>query len=386
MQPLLLLKQTLEAAYDPGPLLLDGANVRFTRARQLFYRDGEAFELGIDTTNNLGLRLRFTRQKKQSGLQLAQTDYRRQRQIYSLTPNMKSEEVEELIKSLERPEMRQPSLPGFEAESFRIVRNRCFLETFPTIAMSGIRYTFAEIVQSMIHLPGLRGNPERTYPVSAVGITFPGTFEKYTASIIAKWQEEKSSKVAELGKYLLHLGLTWKVEAKRVDDTRVELRVGRTRSPQQGGAKDMVSVADVGFGVSQTLPVLVALLAARPGQLVYLEQPEIHLHPRAQVAMASILADATRRKVRVVVETHSSLLLLATQTLIAEESLSTGDVKLHWFGRDEKGETTITSGELDEAGAFGNWPEDFGNVELEAQQRYLDAAERKLAQMPEGDE
>ena len=51
----------------------------------------------------------------------------------------------------------------------------------------------------------------------------------------------------------------------------------------------MVSIADVGFGVSQVLPVLVALIVAKPGQLVYLEQPELHLHPRAQVALAQEL-------------------------------------------------------------------------------------------------
>ena len=80
----------------------------------------------------------------------------------------------------------------------------------------------------------------------------------------------------------------------------------------------MVSIADVGFGVSQVLPVLVALIVAEPGRLVYLEQPELHLHPRAQVALAQVLAAAAKRGVRVVAETHSSLLLLAVQTLVAE--------------------------------------------------------------------
>ncbi len=50
---------------------------------------------------------------------------------------------------------------------------------------------------------------------------------------------------------------------------------------RQGATEDTVSIADVGLGISQTLPVLVALHAANNGQLIYLEQPEIHLHPRA---------------------------------------------------------------------------------------------------------
>ena len=73
----------------------------------------------------------------------------------------------------------------------------------------------------------------------------------------------------------------------------------------------MVSIADVGFGVSQVLPVLVALTSREiRDSLVYLEQPELHLHPNAQVALAQMLADAAKRGVRVVAETHSSLLLI----------------------------------------------------------------------------
>ena len=137
----------------------------------------------------------------------------------------------------------------------------------------------------------------------------------------------------------------------------------------------MVSIADVGFGVSQTLPVLVALLAAEPGQLVYIEQPEMHLHPRAQTALAQILAQAANRGVRVIVETHSALLLLAVQTLVAEAQLAPDKVKLHWFKRRDDGVTEVTSADLDGVGAFGDWPEDFAEVALTTESRYLDAAE-----------
>ena len=141
----------------------------------------------------------------------------------------------------------------------------------------------------------------------------------------------------------------------------------------------MVSIADVGFGVSQTLPVVVALREARPGQLVYLEQPEIHLHPRAQTAMAKVLADAAGRGVHVVAETHSALLILGIQTLVAEGKLAPELVKLHWFERRE-GLTKVRSADLDETGSFGDWPEDFADVALEAQGRYLDAVEARSTQ------
>jgi predicted ATPase len=141
----------------------------------------------------------------------------------------------------------------------------------------------------------------------------------------------------------------------------------------------MVSIADVGFGISQTLPVIVSLLAAEPGQLVYIEQPEIHLHPRAQMAMAKILADAANRGVKVVAETHSSLLLLGVQSLVAEGKLSPDKVKLHWFKRrPEDGVTEVSSADLDNAGAFGDWPEDFSSTEMDADTRYIHAAEAKL--------
>lgn len=134
-------------------------------------------------------------------------------------------------------------------------------------------------------------------------------------------------------------------------------------------------VADVGFGVSQTLPVVVALLAARPGQLVYLEAPEIHLHPVAQLASGGLVKRAVDRGVTVVVETHSALFLQSVQTHVARGEISPDDVAMHWFTRDlRSGYTDIHTAELADDGSFGDWPEDFYDVHLDAEAAYLDAA------------
>jgi hypothetical protein len=310
----------------------------------------------------------------------------------------KQKEID-LRPGISKKEMLLWKLPGYVKDvlniflkntswKFNVVQDRCFLKvegtaghTSITMDMPVINNLFLSVdnyIRELIHLPGLRGNPERTYLAAAPSSNFAGTFENYAASVIAKWQANKDRrKVEELGQDLKNLGLTWKVTAKPISDTQVELQVGRLPQSSKAGKSDMVSIADVGVGVSQTLPVLVALHAAKPGQLVYIEQPEIHLHPRAQTAMAQILAKAAKRGVRVVVETHSSLLILGIQTLVAEGEIEPELIKLHWFER-RNGRTEITSRDLDETGAFGDWPEDFADVALEAQSRYLDAAESRM--------
>jgi len=390
MQPLLLLKQTLEESYDPGALLLYGPNVRFTSADQFLSRLGKSdcanvFHVGIAVGPNTSLTIYFCRQPSK-GLEIQQMTYTSGNEKATLRVGMTHEEISSVVSPPVRELYQLISREGKVSHEWVVIRNRCFLELalrigdekeLPQFAFGASPSNMVEpYFREVIHLPGLRGNSERTYPVTAVGSTFPGTFEKYVASVIAQWQTDNhGDKIEALNKDLERLGLTWKVTAKSINDTQVELQVGRLTRAVRGGARDLVNIADVGFGVSQSLPVLVALRVAKPGQLVYLEQPEIHLHPRAQFAMAQVLADAASRGVRVVTETHSSLLLLGVQTLVAEGRLSPETVKLHWFRRRDDGTTEIESSELDEAGAFGDWPKDFADVALEAESRYLDAAE-----------
>ena len=285
--------------------------------------------------------------------------------------------------------MKRRTSNGSDTGHWEIRPERCFLdtawvanakggETLPA-SMSHLSVIWEATIQHVIHLPGLRGNPERTYPATAIGPGYPGTFEKYTATIIAQWMKRKKKVLSQLSDDLRLLGLTGGVMAIPLNAAQIELVVGRLPQLAPVRPEDRVSVADVGIGVSQTLPVLVGLHAAEPDRLVYLEQPETHLHPRAQFDLARVLAIAANRGVRVVVETHSSLLLLGVQTLVAEGILTPDKVKLHWFERGNDGKTTIRPAELDEAGRFGDWPADFDDVTLKAESRFLDAAEARLA-------
>ena len=393
MQTLLLLKQTLEAPYDPGPLLIYGPNVKFSQVKQMFFHSAgtsksQLIEIELHVVGT-ELRLNYSRKKGRGYGWPAELVAQMERTAHGEITLNEHYGSEDIIKQFKGNTFWNPIISAKGMNQAEVIRNRCFLEA--RLSPPGDLPVMKEIIhffpgrpfishlKEIIHVPGLRGNPERAYPVTAIGETFPGTFEDYAASVIAHWGELSDSNLDRLGEALAHLGLTWKVHARAVDDTKVELRVGRLIRPKQGGASDLVNIADVGFGISQTLPVVVALLTAGPGQIVFIEQPEIHLHPRAQVAMAEVLAKAAKRGVRVVIETHSSLLLLGVQSLVAEGILPASDVALHWFLRHpESGVTTVRSAELDEAGRFGDWPEDFGEVALEAESRYLSAAEARI--------
>lgn len=387
MQPLLLLKQTLEASYDPGALRLDGPNVRFTSADQFLSHAGRGkhaavFSVSIETGGAVSLTTYFSKQPTKP-IEVQRSIFIKGKSREELRVDMTSEEINSHLKPDEDDFFR--NLFSKEPDAV-VTRDRFFLVATFRYGGESSYMTFdtkpgemiERYIRGAIHIPGLRGNPERTYVVSAVGETFPGTFENYVASVIAKWQGENGNdKLKGVSQDLNELGLTWKVSAIPLNDTQVELQVARLPQITKSKMSDMVSIADVGFGVSQTLPVVVALREAKPGQLVYLEQPEIHLHPRAQTAMAKVLADAARRGVHVVAETHSALLILGIQTLVAEGKLAPELIKLHWFEREE-GVTKIKSADLDETGSFGDWPEDFADIALEAQSNYLDAVEARM--------
>lgn len=128
----------------------------------------------------------------------------------------------------------------------------------------------------------------------------------------------------------------------------------RTRA---GGSE--VLLTDVGFGVSQVLPVVTLLQYVPEGSTVILEQPEIHLHPLAQAGLADVIIQAaTHRNVQVILESHSEHLLLRLQRRIAEAAVAATDVKLY-FCDAPQGTSVLTPLDIDLYGNILNWPDRF---------------------------
>ena len=115
-----------------------------------------------------------------------------------------------------------------------------------------------------------------------------------------------------IARWLRELGLVHSFEVRPLAEHRREHEV----LVRAWGGGPEANLVDVGFGISQALPVIVQCFYAAPGSLVILEQPEIHLHPSAQSGLADLMIEAVRareggkdRNVQLLVESHSEHLL-----------------------------------------------------------------------------
>lgn len=118
-------------------------------------------------------------------------------------------------------------------------------------------------------------------------------------------------------------------------------------------------LTDVGFGVSQVLPVVTLLQYVPEGATVILEQPEIHLHPLAQANLADVIINAANhRRIQVILESHSEHLLLRLQRRVADQTIASKDVKLY-FCDSPNGVSKLRSLDLDLFGQIANWPKNF---------------------------
>jgi predicted ATPase len=146
------------------------------------------------------------------------------------------------------------------------------------------------------------------------------------------------------------------------------------------GSKSLVNLTDVGFGLSQVLPVIVQCFYAPRGSILIFEQPEIHLHPRVQAALADLFIEAIcaregakERRIQILVESHSEHFLRRLQRRVAEEKLKKEEAALYFCEAGREG-SRIRELEVDDYGRISNWPEHFfGDVtgELEEQTKRM---------------
>ena len=232
-----------------------------------------------------------------------------------------------------------------------------------------------QLFRALYYLGPLRTRAERLYSWAGNepdGVGYTG--ENTIAAILAA-RDRRISPGYRLWTMPFERFIAWKLkEMGLIEEFRVtpisEQRQEYEVEVRTKGSRDWVDLPDVGFGISQVLPVLVQCFYAPPGSIVIMEQPEIHLHPRAQSALADVMIDVISsrehgadRNIQLIVETHSEHFLRRLQRRIAEEKVSREKVSAY-FANVSRTPATLDALQLDECGNILNWPEHFFGDEM----------------------
>ncbi len=118
---------------------------------------------------------------------------------------------------------------------------------------------------------------------------------------------------------------------------------------------------NVGFGITYVLPVVVALISAKPGDIILLENPEAHIHPKGQRILGELLAAVGAGGVQVILETHSDHVMNGIRVAVKKGRLKPENTQFFYFYKDKNDSYRhkVICPVLDEDGRLSEWPEGF---------------------------
>lgn len=250
------------------------------------------------------------------------------------------------------------------------------------------------MLRSIFHVGPLREDPQRLHFWSGelpehVGARGERAIEALLAAgeRTFSWQDGRQATTLPVvvAERLRAMALIHDFELRPLGERRREYEV----LVQTSASLPKVRLTDVGFGVSQVLPVIVECFYVPRRSIVLFEQPEIHLHPRVQADLADLFVDAIRaredgqpRDCQFLIESHSEHFLRRLQRRIAEEEISHADAALY-FVQGDAGGARIDELEVDEFGNIANWPPGFFGDEMEDLVARSEAQARRMTK--EGD-
>jgi predicted ATPase len=116
---------------------------------------------------------------------------------------------------------------------------------------------------------------------------------------------------------------------------------------------------NVGFGLTQVLPIVVAALSAKKADILLIENPEVHLHPAGQALMGQFLAEVASAGVQVIIETHSDHILNGIRLAVNKEIIEPEQTCFHYFQRNQEGKSIVTTPKINKKGRMDDWPDGF---------------------------
>ena len=193
-----------------------------------------------------------------------------------------------------------------------------------------LEYGQGELVGHFLH----RFGNARDFNIKLDSLLHPTSTSRNLLDQTIAWESEISPQV------------TMTVERKGSENVSVEYGYGDNK----GFRSD-----NVGFGLSYTLPVIVALLSASPGALLILENPESHLHPRGQSKLAELIALAAQCGIQIIMETHSDHIFNGIRKTVMNKLIDKDNVKIHFFELNEDNVSQGTEIQLSENGRLLNY-------------------------------
>jgi hypothetical protein len=219
-------------------------------------------------------------------------------------------------------------------------------------------------------LAPLRTRPRRTYDELNEEFKPEGDhIPLVLARLLSTRQEGKNEELDALMRYGAASGLFEKIDVKRMGkrpSDPFQVRV-KTKGPD-------ANLIDVGYGVSQSLPIVVESIMAPENEVLLVQQPEVHLHPKAQAALGTFFVDiaATTSK-QFVIETHSDHLVDRVRLAISEGKIPASKVQLIYLerhGLDIKVHELV----LDQVGNIIQAPPTYRNFFLEEEMKLMSRA------------
>lgn len=221
-----------------------------------------------------------------------------------------------------------------------------------------------------------RVNPAVTYPKSQFSVVtrrFLGSRGEYAAHYLLEFGDEPIGSKSTLSPRAHHsdklLSQTnaWmqvfspgvSVAVKNIRGTDFVQLQYSYKTKGIGGGGGEFRATNVGFGLTYSLPIVVACLSAKPGALILIENPEAHLHPEGQLAMGELVSRAAAGGVQIIVETHSDHVLNGIRLAVKRGIIKNNDAKFHFFNRSESGAAEITSPTISPQGMLSEWPNGF---------------------------
>ena len=324
IQVLLLLRQSYNAQMLPGKgLYLDGEYVKIGTGKDAFNwnaaeEEGIYFELAWD-----------------DGVESAyQFEYRPKSNFLPLRKHDQNHVAVAAKKSLFNNQFRYLSAERISPET-SYQPSDYHVNQLRTLGNRG-EYT--------VHFIASNENEEIPIP----SLSHPGARNLTIPAQISAWLSEISKGISQQSRYHPEVGLAQLVYRY---ETKTAGTVGLTED---------IKPQNVGFGITYALPVITALVASKPGDLVIIENPESHLHPAGQAAVGRLCALTAAAGVQVIIETHSDHVLNAVRVAVRQQQIQPSQTSIWFFERPSfEHRTEYLSPHLDEWGRLDTRPQGF---------------------------